>query len=286
MSRNGTGTYSLPAGNPVVTGTTISSTWANNTLQDLATAVTGSIAADGQTPITGALQMGNNKITGLANGTSPTDAVALSQLNDPSITGNVDIAGTLHVAGATTLDSSLTVNSTDDVKLPVGTTAQRPSSPVSGMIRFNSTTNQYEGYTSSAGATISTITYVTTAATLTTATAHGLNTGRTVYITGATPDAYNGTFSIVVTGSTTFTYTMATSPATNATVVGSYTYGNWSQIGGGAVGGGNGVFVENALTVSQNYTLTSSKNAESVGPISISTGVTVTVPSGQRWVIL
>ena len=286
MSRNGTGTYSLPAGNPVVTGTTISSTWANNTLQDLATAVTGSIAADGQTPITGALQMGNNKITGLANGTSPTDAVALSQLNDPSITGNVDIAGTLHVAGATTLDSSLTVNSTDDVKLPVGTTAQRPSSPVSGMIRFNSTTSQYEGYTSSAGATISTITHVTTAATLTTATAHGLNTGRTVYITGATPDAYNGTFSIVVTGSTTFTYTMATSPATNATVVGSYTYGNWSQIGGGAVGGGNGVFVENALTVSQNYTLTSGKNAESVGPISISTGVTVTVPSGQRWVIL
>lgn len=55
MSRNGTGTYNLPAGNPVVTGTVISSTWANNTLADMATAITGSIAADGQTPITGAL---------------------------------------------------------------------------------------------------------------------------------------------------------------------------------------------------------------------------------------
>ena len=55
MSRNGTGTYNLPAGNPVVTGTTISSTWANNTLADMANAITGSIAADGQTPITGAL---------------------------------------------------------------------------------------------------------------------------------------------------------------------------------------------------------------------------------------
>jgi len=55
MSRNGSGTYTLPAGNPVVTGTTISSTWANNTLQDMATALSGSIAADGQTPITGAL---------------------------------------------------------------------------------------------------------------------------------------------------------------------------------------------------------------------------------------
>ena len=55
MSRNGSGTYTLPSGNPVVTGTTISSTWANNTLTDIATAITGSIAADGQTPITGAL---------------------------------------------------------------------------------------------------------------------------------------------------------------------------------------------------------------------------------------
>jgi hypothetical protein len=54
MSRNGTGTYNLPAGNPVVTGTTISSTWANTTLTDLATAMSGSIASDGQTPITGA----------------------------------------------------------------------------------------------------------------------------------------------------------------------------------------------------------------------------------------
>jgi len=55
MSRNGSGTYTLPSGNPVVTGTTISSAWANNTLTDIATALSGSIAADGQTPITGAL---------------------------------------------------------------------------------------------------------------------------------------------------------------------------------------------------------------------------------------
>jgi len=62
MSRNGSGVYNLPAGNPVVTGTTISSTWANNTLTDISTALTGSVAADGQTPITGALQMGGNDI--------------------------------------------------------------------------------------------------------------------------------------------------------------------------------------------------------------------------------
>ena len=287
MSRNGSGTYTLPAGNPVVTGTTISSTWANNTLTDIATALTGSLAADGQTTATGALKMGANRITGLANGLASTDAVTLAQLNDPSITGNVDIAGTLHVAGATTLDSSLTMNSTDDLKLPNGTTAQRPATPASGMIRFNTTLKQYEGYTSYAGATISTITYVTTTATLTTATAHGLSTGNTVYITGTTPAAYSGTFVITVTGTTTFTYTMLSNPAGNASVVGSYTYGNWAQIGGGATGaGGDQVFVENGVTVTTNYTLSTNKNAMSVGPITINSGISVTVPTGQRWVIL
>jgi hypothetical protein len=62
MSRNGSGIYSLPAGNPVVTGTTISTTWANSTLTDIQNALTQSVSADGQTPITGALQMGGNDI--------------------------------------------------------------------------------------------------------------------------------------------------------------------------------------------------------------------------------
>jgi len=63
MSRNGSGVYNLPAGNPVVTGTTISSTWANNTLADMANAITGSIAADGQTTITGPLKGPNGTVS-------------------------------------------------------------------------------------------------------------------------------------------------------------------------------------------------------------------------------
>jgi hypothetical protein len=39
MSRNGSGVYSLPAGNPVVTQTISSSAWANNTMTDLAAAL-------------------------------------------------------------------------------------------------------------------------------------------------------------------------------------------------------------------------------------------------------
>lgn len=95
MSRNGSGTYSLPAGNPVVTGTSISSTWANNTMNDIANALTGSVASDGQTPMTGNLAMGGNKVTGLANGTNPTDAVTYSQLTGlaPATTGSAVLAG-------------------------------------------------------------------------------------------------------------------------------------------------------------------------------------------------
>ena len=62
MSRNGSGVYNLPAGNPVVTGTTISSVWANTTLSDIANALTNSVATDGQSPMSGALNMATNDI--------------------------------------------------------------------------------------------------------------------------------------------------------------------------------------------------------------------------------
>jgi hypothetical protein len=63
----------------------------------------------------------------------------------------------------------------------------------------------------------------------------------------------------------------------------------WGSIGGGggATGaGGDTVFQENSLIVTTSYTLTSGKSASSVGPITINSGASVTVPSGSRWVIL
>ena len=53
---------------------------------------------------------------------------------------------------------------------------------------------------------------------------------------------------------------------------------------GGASAGGS--IYENTTTISANYTLTTSTNGMSVGPITVASGVTVTVPSGQRWVVL
>jgi hypothetical protein len=58
----------------------------------------------------------------------------------------------------------------------------------------------------------------------------------------------------------------------------------WGSIGGGASAGG--AIYENTLTISANYTLTTSTNGFSVGPITVASGATVTVPSGQRWVVL
>ena len=61
----------------------------------------------------------------------------------------------------------------------------------------------------------------------------------------------------------------------------------WATVAAGATGGGTDqVFYENEQTVTTNYTITSSRNAVSAGPISIGTGVTVTVPTGSVWAIV
>lgn len=172
MSRNGSGTYTLPAGNPVVTGTTITTTWANTTLSDIASSLTGSVAADGQTPMTGSLNMANNKVTALATPTVATDAVtkgytdglisglgtmSTQNANSVAITGGTINGATI---GATTrADGKFTTlaangdvdfTSTGYLAIPSGTTAQRPAIPVNGEMRYNTTINQFEGYASSA----------------------------------------------------------------------------------------------------------------------------------------
>ena len=101
MSRDGSGNYVLPAGNPVTTGTTISSTWANGTLSDVGTALTQSIAKDGQTVPTANLPMGGFKHTGVANASARTDYAAYGQVQD---SGSQYLTG---VAGADTITASV-----------------------------------------------------------------------------------------------------------------------------------------------------------------------------------
>lgn len=48
----------------------------------------------------------------------------------------------------------------------------------------------------------------------------------------------------------------------------------------------NGALTENAQTVTANYTISTNKNAMSVGPITVNSGVAVTIPTGSNWTIL
>jgi hypothetical protein len=77
---NGSGTFDVyTPGNPVVTGTAISSTAFNATMTDIATGLSNTLTRDGQAPAIANIPMGNHKITGLANGTLATDAANLGQ---------------------------------------------------------------------------------------------------------------------------------------------------------------------------------------------------------------
>jgi len=142
MSRNGSGTYSLPAGNPVVTGTTISSTWANSTLTDIANTLTGSLASDGQTTATGNLNMGSNKVINVTDPSAQQDA-ATKYYTDTAIATSAAAVTAL----ITPTNVSDKVNAaTGYFQVAKGTTAQRPVTPLEGIIRYNTDLDFYEGY--------------------------------------------------------------------------------------------------------------------------------------------
>lgn len=77
MPRNSSGTYSLPAGNPVVTGTVISSTWANTTLSDIGNEITQSLDRSGDGGMLAGLQLADGLVgaPGLTWGTEPTSGL-------------------------------------------------------------------------------------------------------------------------------------------------------------------------------------------------------------------
>lgn len=86
---------------------------------------------------------------------------------------------------------------------------------------------------------------------------------------------------------TTLTKTNPTAARTITLPNASGTVALTSDVGGGATGGGSDeVFYENGQTVTTNYTITNNKNAMSAGPITVNSGVTVTVGSGEAWTVV
>jgi len=142
------------------------------------------------------------------------------------------------------------------LKVTTGTTTQRPASPSVGMLRYNTTTNQFEGYsgsspawTSVGGATIS----------------NDTSTSTNVYplFAGAT----SGTALTIYTGNAKLLYKPSTGEL-QATVPVAL----------------NGIVV-NSQTVATSYTIAAGYSGMSAGPVTVASGQAVTVSSGSRWVI-
>jgi hypothetical protein len=101
MSFNGSGTFQInTTGQPVVSGTVISSTAFNALTADLATGLSTCITKDGQTTPTANIPMGNNKITGLAVGSAATDSANLSQVQSTVVKLLTSVTGTDTITAA------------------------------------------------------------------------------------------------------------------------------------------------------------------------------------------
>ena len=87
MPRNSSGAYTLPAGNPVVTGTTITSTWANSTLTDVASEITNSLDRSGRGAMLAALKIvdGSTSAPGLVFNTETTSGLSRSAAGQLSL---------------------------------------------------------------------------------------------------------------------------------------------------------------------------------------------------------
>lgn len=113
MPRNGSGTYSLPAGNPVVTGTTISSTVQNNTMSDVATALTQSISSTGVTTPSANLPMGGFRHTNVGNAVSLTDYTSATDVQKGTPVTLTSVSGTNTITATAPYSmSSLSANQT------------------------------------------------------------------------------------------------------------------------------------------------------------------------------
>src|ERR1700722_6466257 len=161
MPRNSNGIYSLPSA-PFVPGTVISSSAVNSDFSDIANALTGSIAANGTTAITGQLRSSIiaapaytsslDITTGFGVSASGTAAIYVGNTTVATFTSAAATIGLpLTVNGNTIINGTLTASSisfggTGAIQIPSGTTPQRPASPVQGDIRYNSTNSNFEGY--------------------------------------------------------------------------------------------------------------------------------------------
>jgi len=165
----------------------------------------------------------------------------------------LNVTGTVAVTGALTATLDSTFSSTGALTISKGTTGERPT-PASGMLRFNTTTTEFEGYNGTAWASVGGA-----------ALSNDTSTATNVFPLFA--NATTGTASTLFTSNAKLLYKPSTGEFQASTPVAS-----------------NGIMV-NSLTVATSYTIAAGFSGASAGPITIASGQSVTVSSGSRWVI-
>ena len=171
----------------------------------------------------------------------------------------VKVSNQYGISNVTALNASADsiFSSTGALTISKGTTAQQPGSSVTGMLRYNSTTNEFEGYSGSSpawksvgGSAIS----------------NDTSTATNVYPLFAA--ATSGTALNIYTSNAKLLYKPST-----------------GEFQASVLNAGNGIVINNQ-TVSVSYTIAAGTSGMSTGPITIASGQSVTVSSGSRWAVI
>lgn len=218
------------------------------------------------------LQFNNNGVFGASSGmTWDGTNLTATQLRSSGLTsGRVTFAGasgllsdssnltwngtTLGITGALTASADSTFSSTGALTISKGTTLQRPTA-VSGMLRFNTTNSEFEGYNGTAWSSVGGASVV-----------NDTSTATNVFPLFAA--STTGTASTVYTSNAKLLYKPSTGEL-QATVLDAT----------------NGIFV-NSQTIASDYTIASTDNGGSFGPVTVASGITVSVSSGAVWTIV
>ena len=242
---NDSGTVKLLASNAATTNVT--------SISFGSTGLTPSTATSGAVTVAGTLVVGNGG-TGLTTITAGRIlyGAGTSALGNSA---NLFFDSANNRLGVNTATPAVTTElvGTDAMLIPKGTTGNRPTG-VSGYLRFNTTTSEFEGYNGTAWASVG-------------GAALSNDTSTTSNIYPLSAAATSGTASTLYTSNAKFLYKPSTGELQASEMVAT-----------------NGLFV-NATTVAASYTIASGYNAQSVGPVTIASGQSVTITSGQRWLV-
>jgi hypothetical protein len=242
---NDAGTVKLLASN--------ASTTVVNTLSFGTTGLTPSTATSGAITVAGTLVVGNGG-TGL---TTITAGRILYGAGTSAIGNSAslfwDSANSRFGVNTATPAVTTELVGTDALLIPKGNTAARPTG-VAGYLRFNTQTGEFEGYNGTAWASVGGAAIVN-------------DTSTTSNIYPISAAATSGTAATVYTSNAKFLYKPSTGELQASEMVAT-----------------NGLLV-NSTTVSASYTIQSGYNAYSVGPVTVASGQSVTVSSGQRWLV-